>query len=82
MLSVLISQLCIGFANKLAPVDSVSEGIFRAEHESFHHVRFSRTSCWKPLKVAFLAIFKKIVELSTDVLELSLLSEIDNLSSK
>ena len=62
------------FLNKMAP--GVPEVILRAEHESFHHVRFSRKMGWKPLKIAFLNIF---VELNTDVLESSLLSETNDL---
>ena len=60
--------------NKMAP--GVSEGLFHAE--TFDHVRFSRKRELKPLNIPFFGHFWKIVELNTDVLEPSLLSEIDN----
>ena len=52
---------------------------FFAEHksETFHHLRFSRKWELTSLKIEFLAIFE-IVELNTDVVEPSLLLEIDN----
>ena len=50
----------MGFANKMAP--GVSEGILRAKHESLYYVRFSRKSWLKHLKIAFLALFEKIIE--------------------
>ena len=58
----------------------VSEGIYRADHESktFHYVRFSSKRGLKPLKIAFFAIIEKNVELNTHMLEPSLFSEIYN----
>ena len=58
----------MGFTNTMAP--GVFEGILLSEHEkTFHHGRFSRKRASNSLKIA---------ELNTDVLEPSLLSEIDN----
>ena len=66
----------MGFANNMAL--GVSEGIFRAEHESktFLHVRFWEKAVENPNNSIFLH-FCKIVELNIDVLEPLLLSEID-----
>ena len=57
----IITQPCMGFANKMAP--GVFEDILRAEHQSktFHHVRFSTFDReLKPLKLACLAGFEKL----------------------
>ena len=59
----------MGFANKMAPSVaelSITSGFRKKE--------------LKPIKIPFLVSFKKIVELNTDVLEPSLLSQIDNWS--
>ena len=72
-------QTCMGFANEMAP--GVSEGILRAEHESQNYT--SSQVFEKKFQTAKNSVFDhfwKIVELNTDVLEPSLLSEIDNWS--
>ena len=62
----------------------VSEDILLVEHESgfkaFFHVRFSRKSLLKSLKIPFFFFgnFREIVELNIGVLEPTLLLEIDN----
>ena len=55
-------------------------GVSEGESKTFHHVRLSRKRELKPLKIANFFHFWKIVQLNTDVLEPSLLSEIDNWS--
>ena len=72
-----ITQPCMGIANKMAL--DVSENILRAEHISdFLSSKVFEKKGVEPLKNSVFGHFWKLIELNTDVLGPSLLSEIDN----
>ena len=69
----------MGFVKKMAP--AASEGILRTKHECGFKLNYiCEEKGLQTLKISFFPIFEKILEINTEVLEPSILSEIDNWS--